>query len=207
MLRLRPGDPVRLFNPASGEWLGILLRLDRRSAEVRLAEQLRAPIREPGPQLAIAPIRANRLDWLVEKAVELGVARIALVTTQRCVVRLERSERLRAIAIEAAEQCGRLSLPEFVLFGDLAQFLAALPADGTLVVADEAGGEPIASVPPIPPDAALLVGPEGGFAPEERALLAARSGTRRVSLGPRILRSETAALFLLVAYALAQRPR
>ncbi|MDW8123871.1 MAG: RsmE family RNA methyltransferase [Geminicoccaceae bacterium] len=204
VLRARPGEKVRLFNAADGEWLGSLVRLSRQGAEVVLEARLRDPAVEPGARLAVAPIRANRLDWLVEKAVELGVAEIALVPTRRSVVRPERIDRLRAIAIEAAEQCGRLSVPALALHADLPAFLAALPAPTTLVVADEAGGEPVLPALAALSDPVLLVGPEGGFAPEERELFLARPGTRRVSLGPRVLRSETAALFLLVAAALAR---
>ncbi|MDW8368901.1 MAG: RsmE family RNA methyltransferase [Geminicoccaceae bacterium] len=204
VLRLRPGSPVRLFNAECGEWLGTLGRLDRSTAEVEIATLLRPPGEEPGPRLALAPIRPNRLDWIVEKAVELGAAAIDIVPTRRSVVRLERSERLGLIAIEAAEQCGRLSVPPIVLHRDLAGWLATLGPDTPLVLADETGGEPVCSVLRELPGAALLVGPEGGFAPEERTLLLARPGTRRTSLGPRILRSETAAMFLLVCERVAR---
>lgn len=204
VLRLEPGAPVRLFNAASGEWRAELLRLDRRGGEARLGERLRAPAAEPGPRLAVAPIRANRLDWLVEKAVELGVASLDLVVTRRTVVRATRSDRLRAIAIEAAEQCGRLGVPTIGEPVELGPWLAELPAGAILVVADETGGDPPLAVLRRLPDAVLLVGPEGGFAPEERRFLADRPGTVRVGLGPRILRSETAALCLLIAELLAR---
>lgn len=204
VLRLEPGATVRLFNAASGEWRAELLRLDRRGGEARLGERLRAPVAEPGPRLAVAPIRANRLDWLVEKAVELGVVSLDLVVTRRTVVRTARSDRLLAIATEAAEQCGRLGVPSIAGPFELGSWLAELPAGCSLVVADEAGGEPPLAVLGRLPEAILLVGPEGGFAPEERRLFADRPGTVRVGLGPRILRSETAALYVLIAERLAR---
>lgn len=204
VLRLEPGATVRLFNAASGEWRAELLRLDRRGGEARLGERLRAPAAEPGPRLAVAPIRANRLDWLVEKAVELGVASLDLVVTRRTVVRATRSDRLTAVATEAAEQCGRLDVPSIREPVELGPWLAELPAGTNLVVADETGGAPPLAALRRLLDVVLLVGPEGGFAPEERRLLAERPGTVRVGLGPRILRSETAALYVLMAERLAR---
>lgn len=204
VLRLEQGATLRLFNAASGEWRAELLRLDRRGGEARLGERLRAPAAEPGPRLAVAPIRANRLDWLVEKAVELGVASLDLVVTRRTIVRATRSDRLLAIATEAAEQCGRLGIPSISGPVELGPWLARLPAGAIVVVADETGGEPPLAALRRLPDAVLLVGPEGGFAPEERRLLGERPGTVRVGLGPRILRSETAALCMMMAVRLAR---
>lgn len=201
VLRLASGAGVRLFNAGSGEWRATLERLERRGGEALVLELLRPPVAEPGPRLALAPIRANRLDWLVEKAVELGVAALDLVLTRRTVVRPERIERLQAIAVEAAEQCGRLSVPRLRPPVPLGSWLEALPAGLPLLVGDEAGGEPAGPALADAPEAVLLVGPEGGFAPEERARLLARPATRAIGLGPRILRSETAALWLLAARA------
>lgn len=203
VLRLTPGAAVRLFNARSGEWRAELVRLDRRGGEARVVERLRPPEPEAGPRLALAPIRANRLDWAIEKAVELGVGAVDLVLTQRTVVRPARVGRLAAIAVEAAEQCGRLSVPPVAAAVELAAWLAALPPGTPLVVADEAGGEPPLPVLRRLPDAILLVGPEGGFAPADRERLAGRPDVVRVGLGRHVLRSETAALFLLVAHRLA----
>lgn len=204
VLRLRPGAVVRLFNARSGEWRAELTRLDRRGGEARLVDRLRAPEEEIGPRLAVAPIRANRLDWLVEKAVELGVAAIDLVLTQRTVVRPARIDRLQAIAVEAAEQCGRLSVPTLAGPIELGAWLDALPAGTRVAMADEAGGEsPLASLRRAP-GATLLVGPEGGFAAAERRQLGERPNVLSVGLGRRILRSETAAIVLLVAERLAR---
>jgi 16S rRNA (uracil1498-N3)-methyltransferase len=204
VLRLAPGAALRLFNAESGEWRAELLRLDRRSATARLVEPLRPPAREVGPRLAVAPVRANRLDWLVEKAVEPGVGALDLVLTLRTVARPARPDRLAAIAVEAAEQCGRLSVPPITGPSKLDSWLATLPRTSTLVLADERGGEPPLPVLRRSPDAVLLVGPEGGFAAEERRELADRPNVVRVGLGPRILRSETAAIFLLAVDAVAR---
>lgn len=204
VLRLGPGSLVRLFNAGSGEWRAELVRLDRRGGAARLDEPLRPPSTERGPRLAVAPIRANRLDWLVEKAVELGVGRLDLVLTRRTVVRPARIDRLVAIATEAAEQCGRLSVPSIAGPVELEAWLGGLPVGTHLVVADETGGEPALEALQRLPEAVLLVGPEGGFAPEERHLLLGRPGTVPIGLGPRILRSETAAIVLLAARELAR---
>lgn len=204
VLRLGEGAPVRLFNPRSGEWRAELVRLDRRGGEARVEDRLRAPETETGPRLAVAPIRANRLDWLIEKAVELGVAAIDLVLTQRTVVRPARIDRLAAIAVEAAEQCGRLSVPPLTGPVELTTWLDTLPPGTRVVMADEAGGQPPLVSLRRAPGAILLVGPEGGFAPEERRQLGERPDVLRVGLGSHILRSETAAIVLLAAERLAR---
>ncbi len=204
VLRLGEGAPVRLFNPRSGEWRAELVRLDRRRGEARVEERLRAPEAETGPRLAVAPIRANRLDWLIEKAVELGVGAVDLVLTRRTVVRPARIDRLAAIAVEAAEQCGRLSVPPLTGPVELTTWLDTLPPGTRVVMADEAGGQPPLASLRRAPGAILLVGPEGGFAPEERRQLGERPDVLRVGLGSHILRSETAAIVLLVAESLAR---
>jgi 16S rRNA (uracil1498-N3)-methyltransferase len=206
VLRLRAGARLRLFNPDDGEWEAELGAPGRQGATATLGARVREPAAEPGPALHFAPIRRNRLDWLVEKAAELGAARLVPLLTERTVVRLENPARLRAVAAEAAEQCGRLSVPEIANPVPLGSWLAGRSADRgrPLLLADEAGGEPIATAlaevagTAEPPD--LMVGPEGGWAPRERALLLSRPGVRPVSLGPLILRAETAALAALAAW-------
>ena len=153
-----------------------------------------------------APIRRNRLDWLVEKAVELGAARLVPVLTRRTVVRPEKAERLAAIAIEAAEQCERLTVPPIAApvalpaMAELARAVAARCCTPT----ERGGGAPILAAARRHPAAEILVGPEGGFADDELALLRADPATVTVSLGQLILRAETAALHALVAWQLAQ---
>ena len=204
VLRLRDGADLRLFNAAAGEFRAAITGVDRHEIRITVGEGTRAPAAEPGPTLVFAPIRRNRLDWLIEKAVELGAARLVPVLTQRTVVRPEGTARLEAIAMEAAEQCERLSVPPIDPPRPLGEWLRSRSAGVPLLFADERGagmapGQALRGGPVVD----LLVGPEGGFAPEERARLLDAPGVVPVSLGPRILRAETAALYLLTACQLA----
>ncbi len=197
VLRLAPGAEVRPFNAVEGEWRARLTEVGRRSAVLTVEERRRPPRPEPGPALWFAPPKRLRLEWLVEKAVELGVGRLLPVLTERTVAVPRRPERLLAIAVEAAEQCGRLSVPEIAPPRPLVAVLAE-EAPPVLLFADETGGgRPLPEALREAPAAALLVGPEGGFAPAEKAALLARTEVRAVSLGSTILRSETAALYML----------
>ena len=140
VLRLRAGAPLRVFNAEDGEWRAVLAAVGKRDATLELAEQVRPPSPEPGPVLHFAPIRRSRLDWLVEKAVELGVGGLVPLLTERTVVKLENPERLRAIVVEAAEQCERLSVPELAAPRPFGAWLAAREPGRVLLFADEAGG-------------------------------------------------------------------
>jgi 16S rRNA (uracil1498-N3)-methyltransferase len=205
VLRLREGDQVHLFNAAAGEWRAEIARLGKHGLALRIATQTRAPAPEPGPTLAFAPIRRTRLEWLVEKAVELGVARLVPVITRRTVAKPEKVDRLAAIATEAAEQCERLGVPAIDPPRPLPDWLTSRAAAVPLLFADERGeGMPLIQALRRHPDGELLVGPEGGFAPEERQRLLALPGAVPVGLGPRILRAETAALYALVAWQIAR---
>jgi 16S rRNA (uracil1498-N3)-methyltransferase len=142
-------------------------------------------------------VKRAPLDWLVEKATELGVARLQPVITRRTVVERVKLERLEAITVEAAEQCGRTLLPVIAEPVALPAFLGTLNAP--LYFADETGGEPVHAVMK-PGAATILTGPEGGFTPEERALIRAHPMASGITVGPRILRAETAALAAVSAY-------
>ena len=193
VLRLQAGAEVKLFDDLTGEWLAELVEAGRKRVRVTVARRLRPREAVPDLWLLFAPIKRGRIDWLVEKATELGVARLAPVLTRRTVVDKLNLERLRAHAIEAAEQCERTALPELEAPAALEKVLAAWPAGRPLYFADEGGGAPLAeAVEPGP--AAILIGPEGGFTDEERAAIRAVPQARPVSLGPRILRADTAAL-------------
>jgi 16S rRNA (uracil1498-N3)-methyltransferase len=208
VLRLREGAALRPFNAEDGEWQAIVTGLARHEVQVALAELVRSPVPEPGPTLVFAPIRRNRLDWLIEKAVELGTARLVPVLTQRTVVRPEGSERLAVIATEAAEQCERLTVPAIDPPLAFDAWLTARDPARSLLFADERGaGLALARAVPAHPDALLLVGPEGGFTADERESLLASPKVVPVSLGPRILRAETAALYLLAAWQLDREGR
>ncbi|GAA4023283.1 16S rRNA (uracil(1498)-N(3))-methyltransferase [Sphingomonas swuensis] len=196
VLRLGEGAELLLFDGASGEWRASIEAAAKKRLVLRVTEQVRAAETLPPLTLAFAMIKRAPVEWLVEKATELGVARLQPVVTQRTVVERFNPERLRAIAIEAAEQCGRTRLPEI---GEPVKLAALLGVhEGALLFADETGGAPMASVL-VPGPATILIGPEGGFTPDERtAILGA--GAVGVGLGPRILRAETAALAAVSLY-------
>ena len=191
VLRLGPGEQVKLFDDRDGEWLAEIVEASRKRVTLVVERLLRPRETVPDLWLLFAPIKRGRIDWLVEKATELGVARLLPVFTHRTIVDRLNLDRLRAHAIEAAEQCERTALPELAEPRKLDAVLKDWPADRTLYFADETGGEPFA--PALGP-AAILIGPEGGFTDEERAAIRALPKARPVSLGPRILRADTAAL-------------
>lgn len=211
VLRLQPGGEVRLFNGRDGEWDSVIAAATGKRAEVSPVVQRRAQPAPASPTLTLmfAPVKKDETDLIVEKATELGAVSIRPVLTHRTQTRTVRLDRFRKIALEAAEQTERLDLPhvdDLVLL-DIA--LAALPAETAVLFCDEAGDEPGAPwggeagrAGPMRAvletlkgrNAAILTGPEGGFTAEERSYLRSRANTFAVSLGPRILRAETAAI-------------
>ena len=203
VLRLDRGAAVAAFNAVDGEWLCRLAEAGKRGVLLTVEGQLRSPAPEPDLWLLFAPIKRARLDWLVEKATELGVAGLLPVWTARTQPERINLERLHAHAVEAAEQSDRLSVPELRPPEALERVLAAWPVERALIVCDETGaGEPIAeavrrhAAMPV----ALLVGPEGGFDQTELDALAKLSFVTRVGLGPRVLRAETAAVAALAVF-------
>jgi 16S rRNA (uracil1498-N3)-methyltransferase len=197
VMRLGVGAELLVFDGRSGEWLARISDAAKKSMTLSVECRTREPESVPDVWLGFAPVKRTQTDWLVEKATELGVARLIPVMTQRTVAERVKLERLEAIAIEAAEQCGRTVVPEIAEPVTLKQLLNA--SARTLYFADEGGGEPVAAaVKPGP--ALILTGPEGGFTDEERALIRAAENAVPISLGPRILRAETAALAALSAY-------
>ena len=199
VMRLGEGAQLLLFDGKSGEWLGRIAEAGRKRMSLIIERRTREPEAIPDVWLAFAPVKRAQTDWLVEKATELGVAKLIPVMTQRTVAERVKAERLEAIAIEAAEQCGRTRLPEIGELISLKQFLDRRDPTRTLYFADESGGEPVArSFQPGP--AMILVGPEGGFTEGEGSLVRSTENSLAISLGPRILRAETAALAALAAY-------
>jgi 16S rRNA (uracil1498-N3)-methyltransferase len=193
VMRRVPGDRVRLFDGASGEWEAQVVAVGKRSVTLSV-HALSAPQEAMADLwLCFAPLKRGRIDWLVEKACELGVARLVPVITRRTIVERLNGERLRAHMIEAAEQCGRTALPEFAEPVTLPALLRAWPEDRTLYFADESGGARLAEVATAGP-AAFLIGPEGGFMAEEAAAIRALKAACPVTLGRRILRADTAAV-------------
>jgi 16S rRNA (uracil1498-N3)-methyltransferase len=203
VMRRKVGDRVRLFNAEDGEWSSTIAAADRKRCRLTVEDQLRAPAEEEtGPTLLFAPIKKARMELLVEKATELGVGRLLPVRTRRSVVDRINLERLQTIAIEAAEQCERLTVPEILELQTLDRVLDAWPDDVLLYVADETGGgEPLLQALQPARPAAFLIGPEGGFDPAELARLGEHPAVVKVDLGPRILRAETAAMAVLATWA------
>jgi 16S rRNA (uracil1498-N3)-methyltransferase len=192
-MRAKVGDPLLLFDNRSAEWLAVIAEAGKRSLTVRIEHQTRPLERVPDLWRCFAPVKKGRVDWLVEKAVELGVARLQPVVTQRTIVDKLNLDRLHAHIVEAAEQCGRTSLATIEEPVKLGSFLKSRDPARTLYFADESGGRPAAEA--FKPGAAcILTGPEGGFTTREREMLLAAPAIRRVALGPRILRAETAAI-------------
>ncbi len=190
VMRLGAGDRLRVFNGRDGEWSARLAAVKRDKAVVAVEALVRAQAPEPDLWLVFAPVKRDATDLIVQKATELGASVLCPVFTARTNAARINADRLGAIAREAAEQSERLTLPELRPLVPLADLLGAWPADRRLAAATERGG-PCA----VPRGAgALLVGPEGGFAPAELDALRAASFVSPVSLGPRILRAETAVI-------------
>lgn len=216
VMRLAPGAELMVFNGRDGEWAASLTHLDKRSARITPQTKLRAQPARSELELVLALIKRSALEWAVEKATELGVGRIRLITTRRSVADHTNVSRLIAIAREAAEQCERLDIPVIDPPERFDRFASSWPTAAKLLFCDEAS----ARNDPANPQAldqvqtvleaatddscgrlAVLIGPEGGFDPTERDQLLGLSTVRRVTLGPRILRAETA---VVAALALAQ---
>lgn len=196
VLRMKPGAPLKLCDDQTGEWLAEVSDVAKRDLSVQVIELLRPREVVPDLWLLAAPVKKARLDMVVEKACELGVALYRPVITRRTIVERTNMERLRATMVEAAEQCGRTALPQIEEGVKLSALLKGWPAERTLYFADETGGVPLAEVAN-PGPSAILIGPEGGFDAEERAAIRALPQAVGVSLGPRILRAETAAIAAL----------
>lgn len=201
VMRRRDGDVILLFNGRDGEWRASVEVFDRRRCRLAIKDQSRPQRPEPGPMLLFAPLKRIRQEFLIEKATELGVAILAPVLCRRSVVDRLNRNRLVSIAIEAAEQSGRLTLPEVEQALPLADRLAERPNGHCLFVGDgTGGGQPFADALEEHGAGDLLIGPEGGFDPEEMAELRASAGVVPISLGPRTLRAETAALAALACW-------
>ncbi len=219
VMRAQMGDAVALFNGRDGEWQSEIASQGKRAVGLRVTGRLREQVREPDLWLVFAPIKRGRIDFVAAKATELGVSRLIPVMTARTQMTRVNIDRLRANAVEAAEQCERLTVPEISDALSLTNLLASWPAERPLLVGDETGGgQPIAAVAgelaaSAKQPCAVLVGPEGGFAPDELDALGKLPFVIRIGLGPRVMRADTAAIAALsVVQAIAgdwrdRRPR
>ena len=207
VMRLSAGDAVAAFNGRDGEWLGRIESVDKRRVALRLERRLAAQPESGDFWLLFAPLKRGPGELLVAKAVELGATALVPVTTERTTASRVRTDRMRLLAIEAAEQCGRCDVPEIREAEALRALLERWPSGRRLMFCDESGGgRPIAEflAEARERDAAgpwaALIGPEGGFTEEERAALRSRPYVHAVDLGPRLLRAETAAIAALVCW-------
>lgn len=198
VLRLGSGAELLAFDGMSGEWLARIAVTGKKRMTLSVERRTREAESIPDVWLAFAPVKRAQTDWLIEKAIELGAARLVPVMTQRTMAERVRLDHLESIAIEAAEQCGRTRVPQIAAPLPLRRFVDEIDPSRHFYFADEAGGDPLATALREGP-AVILTGPEGGFTDEERAFVRG-SGATPISLGPRILRAETAALAALAAF-------
>jgi 16S rRNA (uracil1498-N3)-methyltransferase len=201
VMRVREGEIVILCDDITGEWAARVGQVGKRDVVLEVGEMLRP--REAVPDLWLCPalLKKDRFDFVLEKATELGAARIQPLVTRRCVADKLNLERARAITTEAAEQCARTALPALAEPVKLDVLLADWPESRALFFADENGGEPAAAAfAAHSGPAAILTGPEGGFDDTERERVRAHPAARPITLGPRILRGETAAIAALAVW-------
>ncbi len=219
VLRRGEGDGLLLFNSHDGEFAATITALGKKGGQALVGARTRAPVEEPDLWLLFAPLKRGPVDMIAQKATELGVAVLQPVETARTNAGRVNIERLAAIATEAAEQCERLSVPELRVPAKLGTLLENWPESRALIFCDEAGddenaawGGPSGRAAPIlealssprGDKAAILIGPEGGFSPEERADLRSRKFIIPVTLGPRILRADTAAIAAVTLWQAAR---
>lgn len=201
VLRMPVGGKLLVINGRDGEWQAELAHAHHKAARIALSHHVRPQTPASPLRYAFAPLKSGRLDYMVQKAVEMGAGSVEPVLTRRTQVTRLGMERIRANAIEAMEQCGVLTLPQLMAEMPLERWLAGLPAATLLVFCDEEAevADPLAALAAHAgvTDIALLIGPEGGFTPEERSALLNHPRLARLSLGPRILRADTAAVAAL----------
>lgn len=207
VMRCRDGEKVLVFNGRDGEWQAEIRREGRRECQLVMQEPRRPQTSSPDLWLLFAPVKKARLDFIAQKASEMGCSRIWPVRTEYCQVARVNDDRMLANAIEAAEQTERLDIAEILPFTDLAAALDSCEPDRHIIFCDEASAGDsdmnavriLTAAAPIK-RAAILIGPEGGFSAAERAMIAARQNSLKLSLGPRILRADTAAIAALACF-------
>ena len=199
VLRLSSGDAVRAFNGRDGEWLAYLATVSKKSLSLRCERLVAEAKLPPDIDYIFAPLKHARLDYVVQKATELGARRLRPVMTSRTVAERVNLDRMHANVIEAAEQCNLVHVPEVLEPEKLEKILATWEKGRSLVYCDETmvGHNPLESLKALRTPTAVLVGPEGGFTDEEKALLKSNAFVIPISLGPRIMRADTAAIAVL----------
>lgn len=219
VMRREAGSPVRVFNGQDGEWQAVVAEASRKNAVLEVETRLREQSGVPPLTVCFAPVKKTRTDFIIEKATELGAAIIQPVITRRTQSERVRTDRLQTLATEAAEQTERLCLPQIGEPVTLERLLADWPAGHRLIFCDEAGdgegawggpqgrAQPLLAMLAAEPDPSgpwsILIGPEGGFDDAERAHLRSLPFVRPVTLGPRILRADTAAITALTLWQAA----
>jgi 16S rRNA (uracil1498-N3)-methyltransferase len=199
VLRLKPGDPVALFNARDGEWRAFLRDATKKQVTVRIEHKVSAARPPPDIDFLFAPLKHARLDYLVQKATELGARRLRPVITARTIASHVNLDRMRANAVEAAEQCNLVFVPDVLAPEKLEDVLTHWEEGRALVYADETAAlaNPLAALHGLSLPAAVLIGPEGGFTEGERQRLRSLAFVTAISLGPRIMRADTAATAVL----------
>ena len=207
VMRLGVGAPLSMFNGYDGEWAGHIAEIGKKQCSIDIESQLKPQMDCLDLWLLFAPVKKARLDFMAQKASELGVSCIWPVRTDYCQISRVKDERLAANAIEAAEQTERMDIADIRAFTGLFSVLDQMEDDRLLIWCDEASaGSPAHNIAaalhaaPVHDKAAILIGPEGGFSPSERKQLGGRKNCLKISLGTRILRADTAAIAALSCY-------
>ena len=196
VLRLAGGDPLRVFNGQDGEWLAYLATVSKKHVSLRCERRVADVTPPPDIEYVFAPLKHARLDYVVQKATELGARALRPVITARTVAERVNVERMKANVIEAAEQCNLVFVPDVHEPVKLAALISSWQPGRALIYCDETAAiaNPIEALAPLKTPAAVLIGPEGGFTNEEKALLKSCEFVTAISLGPRIMRADTAAV-------------
>ncbi len=199
VLRLAPGDPVHAFNASDGEWLCYLATVSKKHVSLRCERKVSDVRQPPDVDYVFAPLKHARLDYVVQKATELGVRRLRPVITHRTIAERVNLARMKANVIEAAEQCNLVFVPEVAEPEKLEKLLATWDPARALVYCDETAAiaNPLEALKRLKTPAAVLIGPEGGFTDDEKRLLKSLPFVTAISLGPRIMRADTAAVAAL----------
>jgi 16S rRNA (uracil1498-N3)-methyltransferase len=201
VLRLKLTDYITIFNGRSGEWLAEITKVGKGKAMVTVREQIAEQTSGSDLWYIFAPLKKARIDYMMQKATELGVSAICPVLTKRTNLDRLKPEKLLANVVDAAEQCGRMSIPKIDVMTPLTQLLKDWPRDRILIFCDEAGDAmAMQDLPKNNKKWAVLIGPEGGFTAEERQMIRDHENSIAVTLGPRILRADTAAVTVIALW-------